>query len=67
MERDGRQGQARDAHVLHNQDIYPDAVEVVYQPLRLRQFLVFQDGVHRDVDAHPVDMGILHQAGYVFQ
>ncbi len=65
MDLDGRNIQLHDAHVLHDQRIDADLVQLVDQRPRGFQLVVMQDGV--DGDEHPCmkQMGEFHQLGNV--
>ena len=65
MQRDGWQVQACQAHVLYDKRIHTPAIQFPDHVLRLLQLLVLQDGVHRHVDAHSVEVGIVCQASDV--
>ena len=67
MQGDRRQVQLCDAHILYDKRIHPDAVQVPYHRLGGFQFVFFQDGIHRNVNAHTVQMGITHQCRDVVQ
>ncbi len=62
---DGRNVQLHDAHVLHDQRIDADLVQMVDQRARGFQLVVVQDGV--DGDEHPrmKQVGEFHQLGNV--
>ena len=61
MKRYRREIQAQQAHVLHNECIHPDTVQIPYELLGIFQFLILQDGVESDIDTGIIQMGILHQ------
>ena len=65
MKGNGRQVHASDGHVLHNQRIHTSLVELPYHLLRLSQFLIAQDGVHRHIDAGMKKVGIVGQCPYI--
>ena len=67
MQRNGRQLQTGDSHILHNKRIHSDTVQGPDHLLRLLQFFIFQDRIDRDINPHIIQMGILHQSGYIFQ
>ena len=67
MQRYGRQVQTGNAHVLHNQRIYTDTVQLPNHLFRFRQFFFFQNGIYRDIDTYIVQMGVCRQSGNVFQ
>ena len=67
MQGDRREVQHGDAHILHDEGIYPNAIELPNQSFGFFQFLVLQDGIQRDIDTHAEKMGIFHQLGNVFE
>ena len=67
MKRNGRQVEAGNAHILHDERIYADAVQVPNHRLGIFQLLILQNGIHRHVNARPIQMRITHQFRDVLQ
>ncbi len=65
MDLDGRNIQLHDAHVLHDQRVNADLVQLLDQRARCFQFVVVQDGVQRDEHPRVEQMGKFHQLGDV--
>ena len=61
------QGEAGDAHVLHDEGVRAYAVQVVDEAFGLGQFAVGQDGVEGHVDARVVKVGMVHEPPDVVQ
>ncbi|GEM_PF-5853955 len=59
---DGRQVQFHDAHVLHDQGIDADLMQLVDQRARRFQLIVMQDGIERDEHPHMEQMRERHQS-----
>ncbi len=64
---DGRQVQAGDAKVLHDEGVDADAIEGVDELLGFGEFGIAQQGVEGDVDAHVVEVGVADEAGDVVE
>ena len=57
VQRDRRDVEPRDAHVLHNECIHPRVVQLADHLLSFLQLVVAQDGVQGNVDRHIIYMG----------
>ena len=67
VQRNRRQIQAGDSHILHNQCIYTGTEQSPNHLLRLLQFFIFQDSIDCHINPGIVQMGILYQSSYVLQ
>ena len=67
MQGNGRNVEPGDAHVLHDEGIDPDAVELADEPLGLGQFVVVEQGVESDVDAGIEAVGKVDEPGQVVE
>ena len=67
VQRNGRQVETEQSHVLHNQSIYANAIQFPNQFFRFGQFFIGKDCVEGHVNTGLVQMGMLHQGGNVFQ
>ena len=61
----GRQVETQDAHVLHNERIYPRPVKVVDEPLYTGKLIVVDDGIDRCIDASPILVSKLGYTCYI--
>ena len=64
---DGRQIKLQQPHVLHDERIHTGPVKLPNHGLRVSQLLITQDGVHGDINAHAVEMGIVNKPCNVIQ
>ena len=67
MQRDRRQIELCNSHILNNQRIHSGTIQIPDHRFGVLQFLVTQDRIHRDINTDIVHMRILHQCGNVFQ
>ena len=67
VQRNRRQIQAGDSHILHNQCINTRTIQIPDHSLRFLQFLFFQNRIDRDVNPGIIQMGMSHQSRYIFQ
>ena len=54
MQRNRRKIQTGNPHILHNQGIHPNPVQIPNHFLRFCQFLIFQDCIDSYVNTHPI-------------
>ena len=66
MERDGRQIQRQQSHILHDERIGTGFVDLVGQPPGLLQLMIMQQGVEGDKDLGTEAMGVARQRFDIF-